>query len=100
MEIHNIEIKSYLDETSGEEVQDLEMSFTFNQGVKEYTADVTGQAFIKNKVVKHPKPDHKEIEVSVMLNEYNTYYNNFNVPLFDTEMEEDKLIEILKKHCT
>ena len=100
MEIHNIEIKQRLDKTSSEEVQDLDISFVFNQGNKEYTADVTGQAFIKNKVVKEPKPDHNEIEVSIMLNEYYTYHNSFNVPLFTTDMEEDELLEILKKHCT
>jgi len=91
MEIRNIEINKRLDRKSSQQVQDLDMSFTFGSEDAEFTADVTGQVFVENKKVKP----------------YVMVHGNFiyrsggsNVPLYIAGIEEDELRDVLIKHCT
>lgn len=103
MEIYNIEIVERLDETSGVDVQDLEMNCSYNVGTEVYEFSLTGTAFMDTVVCEGDNitPPHSEVQnVTVMLNEHYVYHHGFNVPLFNTDIDEDQLEELLRKHCT
>jgi len=102
MVTYKTEVISELDETSGIECQPLEMNFKFMDSGREYECDIKGEAFLKTTEIAgdYFTPTDSEVEVEVLLNSYYLYYNGFNEPLFNTDITEEDLEEVLIDYCT
>ena len=102
MVIYKKEIIHELDETSDIECQPLEMNFKFMDNGKEYECDLKGEAFIRRTEIAgdYITPGDSEVEVEVLLENYYVYCNGFNEPLFNTDITEEDLEEVLIDCCT